>query len=77
MEIRNKPRIGFDIGARPGREDWEGIPEEMNQVEDGVAGRRGWSAVMRNGHSWLQSKSKAYEDMDFASIKDHVLTNMA
>lgn len=21
MEIQNKPRIGFDIGARPGRED--------------------------------------------------------
>lgn len=40
MEIRNKSSIGLDIGARSGREGCEGIPEEMNQGEDGAAGRR-------------------------------------
>lgn len=51
MGIQNKSSIGLDVGAKPGREGSEGIPVEMNQGEDGVAGRRGWSAVTRNSHS--------------------------
>lgn len=49
-DMEKKSSIELDIGAKPGREGCEGIPEGKNQGKDGLGRRASWSAVMRNSH---------------------------